>query len=130
MDTVGTRRVECSHFPPWTFRGTVVDRGDVLLVGIVHTIMTSWGRGDDIAASAADSDAMKSEGGQSSRVVASCRDGVIDALIAALIAAGALGALLVTSRDYGMVWDEGFTVRREEALWPWFTFLANPPERH
>jgi Dolichyl-phosphate-mannose-protein mannosyltransferase len=49
-----------------------------------------------------------------------------DALIAAMIAAGVLAALLVTSRDYAMVFDEGFTVDRELTLADWFAGIAAP----
>jgi hypothetical protein len=38
-----------------------------------------------------------------------------------------LAALLGTSHDYGMVWDEGHTIRRERLLADWFSWLADPP---
>ena len=50
----------------------------------------------------------------------------IDALIAAMIAAGVLAALLATSRDFAMVFDEGFTVNRELTLADWFAGIAEP----
>ncbi len=49
-----------------------------------------------------------------------------DALIAAMIAAGVLAALLATSRDFAMVFDEGFTVDRELTLADWFAGIAEP----
>ncbi len=51
----------------------------------------------------------------------------IDALIAALIALGVLAALMWTSRDYAMVFDEAFTVNRDMTLVKWFAALASPP---
>ena len=41
-----------------------------------------------------------------------------------------LAALLATSRDYAMVWDEGHTVGRERVLADWFARLAAAPEAH
>jgi hypothetical protein len=43
-----------------------------------------------------------------------------DACTAALVALGTLALLLATLGDYGMTWDEGFTVEREERLREWF----------
>lgn len=43
-----------------------------------------------------------------------------DVLTAGLVAAGALTVLLSTVDDFGMAWDEGFTVEREERLREWF----------
>ena len=43
-----------------------------------------------------------------------------DAALAVAVASVALAALLATSRDYAMVWDEGHTVRREMLLAEWF----------
>jgi hypothetical protein len=48
-------------------------------------------------------------------------------LAAVAIGFAALLALLTTSRDYGMVWDEGHSIRRERMLADWFTWLINPP---
>ena len=50
----------------------------------------------------------------------------IDALFATLIAAGVLTALVATSRDHAMVFDEGFTVDRELTLAQWFAGVADP----
>src|SRR3954465_2101362 len=47
-----------------------------------------------------------------------------DAVVAGLIAAGTLALLLATLNDYGMAWDEGFTVEREERLREWFARVA------
>jgi hypothetical protein len=47
-----------------------------------------------------------------------------DAIATGLIAAGVLTLLLVTLNDYGMTWDEGFTVEREERLREWFARVA------
>jgi Dolichyl-phosphate-mannose-protein mannosyltransferase len=44
----------------------------------------------------------------------------IDLFIAALIAACSLTLITATLNDYGMAWDEGFTVEREERLREWF----------
>jgi hypothetical protein len=38
--------------------------------------------------------------------------------------AGTLAVLLATLNDYGMAWDEGFTVEREERLREWFARVA------
>lgn len=46
------------------------------------------------------------------------------ALVATLIALGALTLLTATLSDYGMSWDEGFTVEREERLREWFRRVA------
>jgi hypothetical protein len=43
-----------------------------------------------------------------------------DAALAGLIAFGTLTLLSATLGDYGMAWDEGFTVEREERLREWF----------
>ena len=43
-----------------------------------------------------------------------------DRVMAGLIAAGTMALLLATLDDYGMAWDEGFTVEREERLREWF----------
>jgi hypothetical protein len=51
----------------------------------------------------------------------------VDLLIGAAIVASTLAVLLVTSRDFGMAWDEGFTVQREQTLQKWFAFLSDPP---
>src|SRR6516225_1826627 len=48
-------------------------------------------------------------------------------LAAVAIGFAALLALLTTSRDYGMVWDEGHSIRRERMLADWFTWLITPP---
>ena len=47
-----------------------------------------------------------------------------DAVAAALLAAGTLFLLTATLNDYGMVWDEGFTVEREERLREWFALVV------
>ena len=44
-----------------------------------------------------------------------------DLIAAVILAAGALGLLTATLDDYGMAWDEGFTVEREERLREWFS---------
>ncbi len=49
-----------------------------------------------------------------------------DALIAATIFVGTLTALLATSRDIAMAFDEGFTVDREITLAEWFDGLWHP----
>jgi Dolichyl-phosphate-mannose-protein mannosyltransferase len=51
----------------------------------------------------------------------------VDALIAVLIASAVLAALLVTSRDYAMVFDEAFTIDREITLAQWFAGVVEPP---
>jgi 4-amino-4-deoxy-L-arabinose transferase-like glycosyltransferase len=43
-----------------------------------------------------------------------------DAIAAGLLSLGALALLVATLDDYGMAWDEGFTVEREERLAEWF----------
>lgn len=43
-----------------------------------------------------------------------------DTVVAVLVATGTLALLLATLNDYGMAWDEGFTVEREERLREWF----------
>ena len=50
-----------------------------------------------------------------------------DVLLAVLVAAVLLAALLGTSRDYAMAFDEGFTVHRERILARWFAALVSPP---
>ncbi len=47
--------------------------------------------------------------------------------VAILIGMMVLGTLVGTSRDFGMVWDEGHTVRRVQLLDGWFSRLADPP---
>jgi hypothetical protein len=39
-----------------------------------------------------------------------------------------LVALVATSRDYGMVWDEGHSIRREKLLEKWFAWVVEPPQ--
>jgi hypothetical protein len=51
---------------------------------------------------------------------------LVDALIATLIAAAVLSALVATSRDYAMVFDEGFTIDRDRTLAEWFAGVAAP----
>jgi multisubunit Na+/H+ antiporter MnhC subunit len=48
-------------------------------------------------------------------------------LTAVVIAAATLALLLATINDYGMAWDEGFTVEREERLREWFARAAGNP---
>jgi hypothetical protein len=48
-------------------------------------------------------------------------------LAAWAIGLAALLVLLSTCRDYGMVWDEGHTIRRERMLADWFSWLIQPP---
>ena len=50
-----------------------------------------------------------------------------DFLIATAIVAATLAALVATSRDYGMAWDEGFTVQREQMLEKWVACFREPP---
>ncbi len=50
-----------------------------------------------------------------------------DALIAVLIAAAVLAALLGTSRDYALAFDEAFTIDREITLAQWFAAVLEPP---
>jgi hypothetical protein len=45
------------------------------------------------------------------------------------VAVISLAILLVTSRDYGMVWDEGHTIRRELILGSWLEWIVRPPAR-
>jgi hypothetical protein len=52
-----------------------------------------------------------------------------DFAIAGAIALAAISALLATSRDYAMVWDEGHTVRRDRLLAEWFARVADPRQR-
>ena len=47
-----------------------------------------------------------------------------DMVAAGLVAGGTLVLLLATLNDYGMAWDEGFTVEREERLREWFARVA------
>ncbi len=49
------------------------------------------------------------------------------AIAAVCVSTASLTVLLSTSDDYGMVWDEGHTIRREEQLARWFTWLWKPP---
>lgn len=42
------------------------------------------------------------------------------AVLATLLALSTLALLVITLDDYGMAWDEGFTVEREERLQEWF----------
>jgi Dolichyl-phosphate-mannose-protein mannosyltransferase len=51
---------------------------------------------------------------------------LVDASIAILIAAAVLSALVGTSRDYAMAFDEGFTIDRDMTLADWFAGLARP----
>ena len=51
----------------------------------------------------------------------------IDSLMAVLIAASVLAALVGTSRDYALVFDEAFTIDRELTLAQWFIAVADPP---
>ena len=48
----------------------------------------------------------------------------VDLIIASIIAAGTLGLLSATLSDYGMAWDEGFTVEREQRLQEWFARIT------
>ena len=50
-----------------------------------------------------------------------------DVLLAVLVTTIILAALLSTSRDYAMAFDEGFTVNRERVLARWFSAVVNPP---
>jgi hypothetical protein len=52
-----------------------------------------------------------------------------DAIVVGLVAAGTLALLLATLNDYGMAWDEGFTVEREERLREWFARVWFGPDR-
>ena len=52
----------------------------------------------------------------------------LDALIAFLIAGGVLAVVLITNRDYAMVFDEAFTVDREMTLAQWFAGVIEPPQ--
>ena len=47
-----------------------------------------------------------------------------DTVVAGLLAAATLALLTATLNDYGMAWDEGFTVEREERLLEWFARVA------
>ncbi len=51
----------------------------------------------------------------------------VDALLGSLLAAAVLAALLVSSGDYAMVLDEGFTIDREKTLAQWFDRVVEPP---
>jgi hypothetical protein len=51
----------------------------------------------------------------------------VDAVLALGIAALALSALLATGPRFGMVWDEGYSVRREWLLNEWFRSVVYPP---
>ncbi|MDR3638942.1 MAG: glycosyltransferase family 39 protein [Isosphaeraceae bacterium] len=61
----------------------------------------------------------------SDRAGASWRDGTI----ALVLATAATTLLLATGPDFGMVWDEGYTVRRERLLDDWFRLVATPLQR-
>lgn len=50
-----------------------------------------------------------------------------DVLLAVLIATVIFAALVGTSHDYAMAFDEGFTVNRERVLARWFAAVVNPP---
>jgi Dolichyl-phosphate-mannose-protein mannosyltransferase len=52
----------------------------------------------------------------------------LDAAAGLAIAATYLAAMLATSRDFAMVWDEGPTVRRELFLAEWFAKLSAAPD--
>ena len=56
----------------------------------------------------------------------SSRTGVMRSM-AGLVAAGTMAVLLATLNDYGMAWDEGFTVEREERLREWFARVSRRP---
>jgi hypothetical protein len=47
-----------------------------------------------------------------------------DAIGGVLLATGTLVLLTVTINDYGIAWDEGFTIEREERLQEWFARAA------
>ncbi len=51
----------------------------------------------------------------------------IDALLAVSIAVTVLSTLVVTSRDYALVFDEAFTIDRELTLNEWFSGVVEPP---
>jgi len=51
----------------------------------------------------------------------------VDGLTGLAVASAALALLLTSARDFGMVWDEGHTVRRERVLAEWFARLAGSP---
>jgi len=46
------------------------------------------------------------------------------------VALAALIVLVGTAPDFGMAWDEGFTVRRDRTLEGWFSRLIAPPPGH
>ncbi len=50
-----------------------------------------------------------------------------DVLLAVLLSTITFAALLGTSHDYAMTFDEGFTVNREQVLARWFAAVVNPP---
>ncbi|CAN5913849.1 hypothetical protein BH23PLA1_BH23PLA1_15540 [soil metagenome] len=52
---------------------------------------------------------------------------VVDGLLAMALAVVALSSLLWTDADFGMVWDEGHTIRRERLLERWFVLVFDPP---
>jgi hypothetical protein len=53
--------------------------------------------------------------------------GQLQCLSAALgLAIATLATLLATSSQFGMVWDEGYTVRRERLLGQWFVRITDP----
>ncbi len=47
---------------------------------------------------------------------------------ALLAAAGTLALMVATEPRLAMVWDEGYTLGREERVRQWFAAMANPPE--
>ena len=51
---------------------------------------------------------------------------LVDLLVALSIAIAVLAGLVATSRDYAMVFDEGFTVDRDLTLAQWFEGIASP----
>jgi hypothetical protein len=54
----------------------------------------------------------------------------VDRLFALGVFAVALVVLLGTSAQFGMAWDEGHTVRREQILADWFAWIVDPPPGH
>lgn len=67
------------------------------------------------------------EAGEASGSGRALRARGIDASLAAFLVLGALVLLTATLRDYGMAWDEGFTVEREERLLEWFSRVVGDP---
>ncbi|WP_406694768.1 glycosyltransferase family 39 protein [Singulisphaera sp. Ch08] len=53
----------------------------------------------------------------------------LDVAVAGLLVVGVLLLLLVTMDDFGMTWDEGFTVEREERLKEWFARVVGANSR-